>query len=228
MEEQDYEIAHFRMLAGPDYLSKLRIRHGTGDKSHGFTTAGPRQTGRTASATKWIPSRRSAVPSRQCHPTCSSAVLLYTIRATHQRISGFNAVQGESWSCCQNVLILRFLPQCLPGYSVSRVSHPHCARSKLLSKRWRRAKFYNACPSTKLPKELLPALCSILRGRNRCLIIGSLVISVVSQSISPSISGSITVLVPLAPLTVECRVPLQRTLADARSATSVSRVLTAN
>src|SRR5437667_6848834 len=128
---------------------------------------------------------------------------------------GFNAVQGESWSRCQNVSILRFLPPCLPAYSVSRVSHPHCARSKLLSKRWRRPKFYNACPSTKLPKELLPALCSSLRGRHRCLLIGSLVISVVSLSISTIISGSITVLVPLAPPTVECRVPLRRTLADA-------------
>src|SRR5436309_15569250 len=117
------------------------------------------------------------------YPPCSSAVLLYTIRAAHQRISGFSAVQGESWSCCQNVSILRFLPQCLPGYSVSRVSHPHCVRSKLLSKRWRRPKFYNACPSTKLPKERLPALSSILRGRNLCRILGSLVTSVVSASL---------------------------------------------
>src|ERR1041385_1988973 len=161
---------------------------------------------------------------------CLVAARLFCIQ--HARLDNAFRVltrfRGESWSCCQNLSTLRFLPQCLPGYSVSRISHPHCARSKLLSKRCRRPKFYNACPSIKLPKELLPDLCSILRGRNRCLIIGSLVTLVVSLSISTIISGSITVLVPLAPLTVECRVPLRRTRADARSATSVSRVLTAN
>src|SRR5436309_5552252 len=89
-----------------------------------------------------------------------------------------------------------------------------------------KAKVLQRMPEYKAAKGTSP--CSILRGRNRCLIIGSLVTSVVSLSISTIISGSITVLVPLAPLTVEYRVPLRRTLADARSATSVSRVLTAN
>src|SRR5437773_4845661 len=46
-----------------NYSSTLELTAPTGDKARGFTTAGPRQTGRTASATKWIPSRRSAVPS---------------------------------------------------------------------------------------------------------------------------------------------------------------------